>query len=68
MTQCQCAECRRLRAEVKQMSAPPAAPKPCCRRIGQWWCTRTDQHEDSECTTPPDRVIEPGRVRDGRRR
>lgn len=31
--------------------------KPCCRRIGSWWCTRRDEHTPNECTAPAEREI-----------
>lgn len=45
--------------ETSQLA--PAGPtpyevprKPCCRRIGDGWCTRTDAHTvPTECRTPP---------------
>ena len=33
-------------------------PKPCCRRIGEWWCYRTDGHAaPAECRTPATRQL-----------
>jgi hypothetical protein len=32
-------------------------PKPCARRLGSTWCTRTDAHEPSDCSGAPEREI-----------
>lgn len=46
----------------------PLAPKPCARRIGSWWCTRTDEHVPAECTTPAERTPTPNLFDRGRAR
>jgi hypothetical protein len=49
-------------------SQPPARSRPCCRRLGSVWCTRTDAHEESGCRGPEERELpgnplDRGRVR-----
>jgi hypothetical protein len=41
--------------ELQPGDAPP--PKPCCRRLGSVWCTRTDGHEESQCSGPEEREL-----------
>lgn len=39
-------------------AAEPERVMPCSRRIGEWWCYRTDPHVvPDECRTPPPRPL-----------
>jgi hypothetical protein len=50
--------CRGCRVVLQPGDEPP--PKPCCRRLGSVWCTRTDEHEESACRGPEEREIASG--------
>jgi hypothetical protein len=57
-----------LAAIDEARNGPGVAPRPCCRRLGSVWCTRTDVHEESACRGPEERelpvnLLDRGRVR-----